>query len=120
MNYRQANTLCRELCRKFDIRKAPHVIPLKHPHRFERGRFFNEYAHDVALGFNDQFHNTVELNRQALSLWNDSKITELLMHELAHKICYQRFQDYSGEHGERFEQVCKSLEFPDHIAKERM
>lgn len=119
MNYRQANTICRNLCKEYGIRKPPHIVPLKDPW-FPKDKIYNRHSSNVALGYNDQFHNTVGLNRLVMIRWQDPKIIELIMHELAHKVCYQRYRDYKGEHGEIFESVCRDLGFPDHIAKDRM
>lgn len=119
MNFRQANTLCRSLCRKYGMTRSPRVVPLKFPKPFPRDGLFDRYLSDVALGHNDQRHNCVELNRAMMHYWNDTSVRDILMHELAHKICYHRLDDYHGEHGDRFEKVCRDLGLPDHIAKER-
>jgi hypothetical protein len=70
MNYRQANTFCRKTCREYGI-KPIRVVALKFPKVLGPGP-------DVALGYWDNFHRVVEINRQAIHFQSDEKKSRII------------------------------------------
>jgi hypothetical protein len=115
MNFRQANTDCRRLCRQWDI-PVVRVIPLHFtaPHKYEPP--FIARDKNKWLGHWDRVHRCVEVNRRSILMWTGEEIKETIQHELMHALCYQKYPGYSGEHDERYMEVCKEHGLSDCVA----
>lgn len=75
------------------------------------------FEHKNKLGYFDPLTFRIGLNQTLMYQIKDHILKDILRHELAHLICFVRYQTDDAPHGTYFKQICTELEWSEKVSK---